>query len=170
MKPGPQKILVDTNVWIDYYLDRNRRAHDIAHDLIIESSRQGMALYTSAAALSDLFFILCQESKRLAREDGLTVTVGMTAAIREAAWATLRNIMELSIVVPIGKSEAYAALTYRPVHDDFEDDLILAAATRADVDYVVTSDASLAKHAPIACLSPADLLALLQSEGGSKKL
>ena len=46
--------------------------------------------------------------------------------------------------------------------DDFEDDLLLAAAARVDADYVVTSDRALLRHAPVACLDPADMRALLR--------
>lgn len=163
MKDLPQKILVDTTIWVDYYLDRNRHAHEVASTLIAESLARGAVLYTSAAAMSEIFFILCQETKRLLRKDGVAIDSGMVAAVRESAWATLRSLMELSLLVPISKSEMLRAMTYRPLHDDFEDDLVLAAASRADVDCVVTSDVSLAKHAPLACLTPEDLLALLRS-------
>lgn len=163
MKDAPRKIFVDTNIWIDYYLDRNRHAHEVASSLVAEALARGAVLYTSTAALSDIFFILCQETKRLLRKDGVTIDSGMVAAVRESAWATLRSLMELSILVPVSKSETLRAMTYRPLHDDFEDDLVLAAAVRADVDCVVTADVSLVKHAPLACLTPEDLLALLRS-------
>ena len=58
--------------------------------------------------------------------------------------------------------EALRAMTYRDLHDDFEDDLLLAAAARVDADYVVTSDRALLRHAPVACLDPADMRALLR--------
>ena len=63
------------------------------------------------------------------------------------------------MIVPVGQNEALRAMTYRDLHDDFEDDLLLAAAARVDADYVVTSDRALLRHAPVACLDPVDMRA-----------
>ena len=42
-----------------------------------------------------------------------------------------------------------------------EDDLIIAAAERSRADFLVTFDERLTRHAPVAALAPADVLALL---------
>ena len=73
----------------------------------------------------------------------------------------------LSLIVPVGQNEALRAMTYRDLHDDFEDDLLLAAAARVDADYVVTSDRALLRHAPVACLDPADMRALLRARAAA---
>ena len=52
--------------------------------------------------------------------------------------------------------------THLDVYKRQEDDLLLAAAARVDADYVVTSDRALLRHAPVACLDPADMRALLR--------
>ena len=48
-------------------------------------------------------------------------------------------------------------------YDDFEDNFILAAAERAKVDFLVTSDQSLLRKATVAALSPQDMLAVLKA-------
>lgn len=159
----PQKLLVDTDVWIDYFLERNPEKHEMAMRFVTAATAAGTALYTSSATMPDLFFLLCQETKRCLRERGKVVDEGMAAAVRESAWSSMRSIMELSMVVPVGRNEALRAMTYRELHDDFEDDLILAAAARVDVDFVVTNDTALMRHAPVACLCPADMLAFLRA-------
>ena len=85
---------------------------------------------TAAATMPDLFFLLCQETKRYLREHGKPVDELFAAAVRESAWSSVRNVMELSMIVPVGQNEALRAMTYRDLHDDFEDDLLLAAAAR----------------------------------------
>ena len=58
-------------------------------------------------------------------------------------------------------SDVWLARKYQRVHSDFEDCLVLAAATRAEVDLIVTNDDALLRHSPIAALSSSDALALL---------
>ena len=158
----PLKLLVDTNVWIDYFLECRPEAHEAAMGFMAEATAADAVLYTSSATMPDLFFLLCQETKRYLREHGKPVDERFAAAVRESAWSSVRNVMELSMIVPVGQNEALRAMTYRDLHDDFEDDLLLAAAARVDADYVVTSDRALLRHAPVACLDPADMRALLR--------
>ena len=136
----PLKLLVDTNVWIDYFLERRPEAHEAAMGFMAEATAADAVLHTSSATMPDLFFLLCQETKRYLREHGKPVDELFAAAVRESAWSSVRNVMELSMIVPVGQNEALRAMTYRDLHDDFEDDLLLAAAARVDADYVVTSD------------------------------
>lgn len=41
----------------------------------------------------------------------------------------------------------------RQLHSDYEDDLIIAAAMRAEADLLVTNDVKLCSHAPVAAMS-----------------
>lgn len=163
----PCKMLIDTNVWIDYFLCRDVRAHKATRDLVVSAITANAVLYTSPTSLTDVFFVLGQEAKAFLREDGEAIGKNLAAAVRESSWASLRTMMELSLIVPLAQVEALSAFTFRELHDDFEDDLILAAAERADVDYVVTSDKRLRLHAPRACLSVADMLKVLKAPPGA---
>lgn len=163
----PYKILIDTNVWLDYFLCRDAQTHKATRDLVVAAIMGDAVLYTSPASLADVFFVLGQEAKGFLRDDGETVGKERAAAVRESSWASLRAIMELSLIVPLAQAEALSAFTFRDLHDDFEDDLILAAAARADVDYLVTSDKRLRLHAPRACLSVEDMLTVLLARSGA---
>ena len=44
----------------------------------------------------------------------------------------------------------------RNLHSDYEDDLIIAAAMRIKTDLLVTNDAKLCSHAPVAAMSVED--------------
>jgi predicted nucleic acid-binding protein len=63
----------------------------------------------------------------------------------------------------LDNSDVWLARKYRTLHDDFEDNFILAAAERAKVDFLVTSDQSLLRKATVAALSPQDMLAVLKA-------
>ena len=53
------------------------------------------------------------------------------------------------------------AQSLRHAHNDFEDDLIIAAAQQSGATYVVTYDKKLAKHFPEYCKTPAEIVAAL---------
>ena len=160
----PTKLLIDTNVWVDYFVDRGAQ-HTAAMQLILDASARGdVALYAASVSLKDAFYLVSLESKRSLCADGLPITKEREAAIREAAWASVRALMDFALVVPVGQAEALQAMAYRTVHGDFEDDLILAAAKRVEADYVITSDEELLRHASVGCLTVQDGLALLRSK------
>ena len=46
------------------------------------------------------------------------------------------------------ESDLWTACNLRSVHNDLEDNLVVAAAQRADATYLVTNDEALIKHAP----------------------
>ena len=48
----------------------------------------------------------------------------------------------------------YLTRMMRNRFDDFEDNLIVAAANTANVDYIVTSDRKMLEHMPEACITP----------------
>ena len=89
----PLKLLVDTNVWVDYFLERRPEAHEAAMGFVAEATAADAALYTSSATMPDLFFLLCQETKRYLREHGEPVDERFAAAVRESAWSSVRNVM-----------------------------------------------------------------------------
>ena len=64
-------------------------------------------------------------------------------------------------IVPIGAEECDLAQSLRHAHNDFEDDLIIAAAQQSGATYVVTYDKKLAKHFPEYCKTPAEIVAAL---------
>lgn len=69
----------------------------------------------------------------------------------------------MATCVGADESDIWLAKKNHAIHRDFEDDLIIAAVQRADADYLVTSDIELIKHAPVATLSPQDMLAYMTS-------
>ena len=149
----PLKLMLDTNVWLDYFLARTP-GHRAASELLeLAEDSERIALYTSSLSIKDLAYLLERDMKAGAREAGVAVTERVSAAARETAWGCVRLVLEQSLIVPVGHPEVLQAFTLKSVHDDLEDDLLLGSAYRADVDCVVTYDAALARRSPVRCVS-----------------
>ena len=158
----PVKLLLDTNVWLDYFLARTPGHHAASELLELAEGSERIALYTSSLSIKDLAYLLERDMKMGAREAGVTVTEQVSAAARETAWGCVRLVLEQSLIVPVGHPEVLQAFTLKSVHDDLEDDLLLGSAYRADVDYVVTYDATLARRSPVKCVSVYEALEIAQ--------
>lgn len=148
----PAKMLVDTNVWMDYCIATSEN-HEAAVRFMTESAASGAVLYVSSVSLKDIFQLIVRRTKKELRDEGVEVDAAWSAAITESAWSFVRSVREDALVVPVGPSEILFAETWHDEHGDFEDDLILAAAKRVRADCVVTSDKDLLKHAKGTCLS-----------------
>lgn len=160
--PMPQKLLLDTNVWLDNYMG-TRSGSTASRSLISACQRREIPLFIAALSLKDLYYHIGAELKREERASNKTLTASAASAIEEIAWRCALNATENSTIVPVDYSDLTTARFFHQVHSDLEDDFILAAAKRADADYLVTSDRSLIRHAPIAALTPEDALTLVKS-------
>lgn len=73
-------------------------------------------------------------------------------------------MMEVADAAPQSYAECELACLLRSNFDDFEDNLIIAAAETAKADYVVTSDRLFLQALPEACITPDRAVALLDIE------
>lgn len=154
----PVKLLLDTNVWLDFFLARTP-GHQAASELLeLAEGSERIALYTSSLSIKDLAYLLERDMKAGAREAGVSVTGQVSAAARETAWGCVRLVLEQSLIVPVGHPEVLQAFTLKSVHDDLEDDLLLGSAYRAGVDYLVTYDTKLARRSPVTCVTVCEAL------------
>lgn len=147
----PLKLLIDTNVLLDYYLGRPsslagmKKLIECAHD------SEKLILCVSSLSLKDVYFVLGRTLKMTARKED-ALTDGVIAAANETAWACIRDIREFAIIAPVGADEVLDSFVFKRHHNDFEDDLILGVANRVDADYVVTGDRDLIAHAKGVCI------------------
>ena len=79
-----RRLLIDTNVWVDYYIDRSP-GHQAARALITNALRQDAVLYISTLSMKDVFFIIDQTLKRYARQELGKLTDSSRAAATEIA-------------------------------------------------------------------------------------
>lgn len=153
----PLKLLVDTNIWLDYFLGRTKSSGAVTRLLSIAEEAETVALYSSSLSVKDVYYVLGRTMKADARRDG-ALSSEVIAGADETAWACVRLIRQKSIIAPVGADEVFDSFVFRSYHNDFEDDLILGVANRIDVDYVVTEDKGLIKHTNGVCIDAATAL------------
>lgn len=157
------KIMLDTNVVVDYLMGRKPGCSDCAKLIALHRSAE-IAVCVSALSLKDAFFLVSMQLKRMERQASGRLDESIAKAANEVAWSCIRQLAESTLVLPTGRAETLQALVFQPLHGDFEDDLIAATAKHSNVDYLVSNDEALVKHAPVACLTSSDMIALLESE------
>lgn len=108
--------------------------------------------------------MLVRELKRIARSVA-PVAEGDVQAIRRIAWACVDNMRELATAVGMDESDLWLACKYRTLTWDLEDNVVLAAAQRAEVDYLVTNDWALIQRATVPALTPEDMTKVLEADG-----
>lgn len=154
-------LLVDTNVWLDAeYGDSKPGA---ASDLLKTARKADVRLGIASHSLKDIFYLV---QRRIKIENQITGKISPEhcgKAARIAAWALVEKLVENVEVVGSDYSDAYLASKHRAIHDDYEDDLVIAAAMRMNADLLVTSDQTLLKHSPVAALSPEDAIHWLEN-------
>lgn len=167
-RSNPVRVLVDTNVWLDYFLARSERHEDVTCFVTGAADREDIVLYVASLTLKDLAYQLASQMKLDARRAGAEVTEAVAAAAREVSWSCVRNVLELAVVAPVGSNEVLGAFTLRHVHDDLEDDMILAVAEAVGAHALMTHDAQLARHAESLCITARDGVELLSEFDGQK--
>ena len=113
------KILLDTNVILDYILSRNPYAKHVAKIFDMICKNEIEAAFT-ANSVTDIYYIV---SKRL----------GDTAA-REA----LRNLFNVLVIVGIDGNDCISALNLRIA--DFEDAVVAVCASKDNIANIVSND------------------------------
>ena len=153
-------ILADTNVWLDYHLSF-RAGHEDAFRLVDLAYQANIPLLEASHSLKDFWYLSWQACKTL----NMTVEgISPEDASHEAksvSWAATQHIAELATVVGSDASDAWLVLKMRAAHDDYEDNLVVAAALRAKPDLMVTSNQTLLAHCPVAAATPKDALTFL---------
>lgn len=158
-----RKIMLDTNVVVDYLMGRKPGCDDCAQLVAMHAANE-VAVYVSALTLKDAYYLVSMQLKRMERQASGALSETMAHAANEIAWACVRQLIENVLVLPTGRAESLQALVLHSVHEDFEDDLVVATALSAGIDVLASNDESLIKHAPITCLTSRDTVALLESE------
>ena len=156
----PLLIVVATNVWLDLYLPHRAGREDARH-FVERAIACGASLLFTIQTTNDVFARVSINAKRWVREGKGEIDESYARAIKGLAWDCVASMRELGTAVGADDSDLWLAQKYRGLHDDFEDDLILAACTRVSADYLVTNDAKLLRHAPVAALTPADACVIL---------
>lgn len=144
-------LLIDTNVWLDMEFGE---PGGWPTEFLIAARMADARMGIAAPSLKDVYYLIQRKIKLDDQRLGGVDPQRSAAMARTAAWAVVEHIMEVAEVVGSDYMDAILALKHRRIHDDYEDDLVIAAAMRMKADLLVTSDQTLIKHAPIAALTP----------------
>lgn len=162
MIQAPSSILVDTNVCLDNFL-ADRDGSQTSQVLIDACREKGVDVLFSIFTLRDVYYHVEAHLKRQIREAGEDVTSERAAIAEQFAWQAMLSLNEQGTAVPADTSDVTVARYFHQVHRDFEDDLVLAAVERSGADYLITNDKKLRAHAPVAAITPTDMLTLLKA-------
>ena len=164
MKCETTSLVLDTNVMIDYYLgDRPKSGEAKAFFDYALAHKESCPLLYSPHCISTLFYLISNATKQSARQRLTRITEKDSLIAIEFAWGCIDHLQENATAVGADQSDVWLACKLRGVHNDLEDNLIIAAATRAHASYLITNDEKLIKHATVPALTPKDALAVLRS-------
>ena len=164
MKCRETSFVVDTNVLLDYYIPDRPKSDDAKAflDFALRHKELCSLLY-SPHCLSNVFYLLTNTAKQRIRAEKGSLSQGEAEASAELAWGCIDHLQENATAVGADQSDVWLACKLRGVHNDLEDNLIIAAAMRANASYLITNDEKLIKHATVPALTPKDALAVLQA-------
>ena len=154
-------MLLDTNVWLDYYLPW-RSGYEKARQLIECALEQNQTLAYAVPSIKDIFYMTAAEYKNVERATTGALSESAARAAAATAWGCVNNMQEIACAVPLDHTDVWVASKQRVLHEDFEDDLVIAAAMRGKVDYLVTNDGALLRHCPVAALNSSDMCKVLE--------
>lgn len=161
MMRSPSTLLIDTNVWLDYF-DPDRSGHNAAILLLDKACRRGVPIMYAVTSIKDVFYIMGASLKKEVRQKGEVILEGQARAITATCWGIVETMGELGTPVGADVSDFWLARKYRSLHSDLEDNFVLAAAQRVNVDVLVTNDAKLIQHAPICAMTAQDACTYLE--------
>ena len=147
-------ILVDTNVWIDNYAPV-RKESERSRQLIDMARNNGASLVYPVHVLKDVFYNLSATNKRRCMNERGELSEADYLAIRE-------NMADLAFAVGADQSDVWLARKYRSFSNDLEDNFVMAAAERANADFIVTRDEKLLRKSSVKAFTPEDALAFLE--------
>lgn len=158
-------VLLDTNIWLDYYL-AGREGHAASFAIIDFMLCHEMAPLYAVSSIKDVFHIVRLGLKRAALSDphcSGKLTSSQLISAREGAWACVDHMQSIATAVGADSSDVAYAIKQKGIHPDFEDDLVIAACCRADVDLLVTNDERFLRHCPVAALDARDALEWMEA-------
>ena len=151
-------LLIDTNIWLDYFLGR-KGATDAAAAVQCALDHED-AIVVTPGILKDVFYLVGSTIKRRARKEEGNVSEDSALVANEASWACLSSMQGLAAVLNQGFGEHLEASALRPKNADYEDNLLLATAKNAKLDYIITSDKGLLANEVMPALAPAQYAGL----------
>lgn len=160
MRASLSCVILDTNVILDCYF-ADRPCAKASVEAINAALSHDITLCYAASQAKDVFFLAQLILKSAECKERGEVSHTAAQAINTTCWAILDNLSEFASVVGTDEPDVWLARKHRSIHEDFEDNLVIASALRVNADYIITNDEQLIKHSPVAALVPDDFRTLL---------
>ena len=163
MTDMPRMMVFDTNVWLDAFLP-TREGHAVATSLIARAQALDISLLYPVHALPDVFYFMFVGTKHELKQFYRGHDELIATAARTTAWECVNTMREIATAIGADQGDVWFACKTESLHNDVEDNLVLAAVRYSKADCLVTNDKELLAHAPLACVaavSPEDMLDLI---------
>lgn len=152
-------LLLDTNVWLDYYLP-TRAGHAAAARVVTFAHDHQTPLLYAIHSVNDVCYIVGRtfrdELRRLGYRPDKTSHEVTSSMVEDV----LSDMQTIATAVGADASDLWLAKRYHRIHPDYEDCLVLAAVERSGARCLISNDRSLLRHAPCLALSPEEYLAI----------
>jgi len=135
------QVLIDTNVILDAILQRGEFSR-LARLLVCKHEEKLFQGFVSAAAITDVYFIVEKERKR------------------EFALLAVKKVVRMLTVIPVNLAIIESA--FELPMDDFEDAVQAATAKDCGIDIVVTRDKEGFRNSGLRVYSPEEFLETLK--------
>lgn len=159
MSGGPLKIMVDANVWVDSFCAEHTES--LAARVYWAGDGDGALLFFPVHIAKDVLYVVQHELKRSVLAGGGALDEASVRAVGDAALTFVRNMTENATAVGADASDLWLADKYLTLHRDYEDNLVLAACKRAQIDYLMTNNRKLLEHADLAAKTPRQMMPIL---------
>lgn len=164
MNEHTKSIMVDTNVWVDLYVP-GRPLRDASLAFFKAAQQDGVELVFTLDIARAVYRIVSYEAKRWVRQDKGSLSDVYAKAIASHAWDFIESMQEQATAIGSATADLWLASKLRDEHAEIEDNLIVAACMRIEADYLVTNDEKLLRHAPVAAVTPQQMVRLLEVIG-----
>lgn len=143
-----KSVVIDTNILLDYY-NTDRKGHKNASSFFKHLHTEQIQFYIAYHSLVDYVYL---------QKDYFKSNTDFTSRQAEnIIVSSLNMILDYLTVVGADHFDMKLGIKSFARHQDFEDNLVIAAAERANADYVLTSDAEMLKDYPEIAISYEDL-------------
>lgn len=157
-------MLLDTNIWIDCYLEQ-RAGCKAARDLIALADDRNITISYASTSTKDVFYIINDSLRQSARAEKKVLSEADAKGCLAMTWGCLNHMAEIAVAAPIGEPQVWLARHYRDLHEDYEDGLVLAAVETSKADYFITGDKRLTGKCAAPTFTATEMLAFLKAQG-----
>jgi len=132
------KVLFDTNVILDYLVQREPFYHD-SREVILLSAEKKLDGIVGAGSIADIYYICKKEYQSTEKPLNL-----------------INDLLKLVTLVDTKAYDVNNALAFNM--SDFEDAIIAATALRETAEYIITRNVKDFGQSPIPAITPSDFL------------